>query len=376
MSGRCKLKVKKVLFASGGTGGHLFPAQALADQLVREDLEIQVFFAAAQLSHNAYLDKKKFHFCDISSTTPFCGSFFKRLKSLCILLKGVCQGFRLLAKEKPRLVVGFGSFHTFPILCAAVLKKIPLVLFESNAIPGKVVRLFSSRALLTGIYFSEAKKFLKGKIIEVEIPKPKVLLASAISKQAARSLFQLAPDLMTLLVFGGSQGAERINASILGLIPLLSQANLPFQLIHFTGNEESALAIAQLCERLHIRCYAKKFEQQMQVAWSASDVVICRSGAMTLAELLQHEVPGILIPYPFASDQHQLKNAQFLEKKVGGAIHLAEHVLTPPLLAHTLMPLIASDSQRRIELKKAIENFKARQKKADLGRLILEILNH
>ena len=111
----------------------------------------------------------------------------------------------------------------------------------------------------------------------------------------------------------------------------------------------------------------------MDIAWSAADIAICRAGAMTLSELLHYEVPGILIPYPFAADQHQLKNALFIEKKVGGAVHLMEETLTAELLAQTLLPLVSSDFGG--QMKMAIKSFKAQQKKADLGSLILGILD-
>lgn len=367
---------KKVLFAAGGTGGHLFPAQALAEQLREENDEIELLFAGAGLSDNAYFDKTKFHYCDISSTTPFRGGILKLLKSIAILIKGVKQSFCLISKEKPDLVVGFGSFHAFPVICAAVIKKIPLVLFESNAIPGKVVRLFSKRADLTGIFFSDAKQHLNGNVVEVDIPMKNSRTCIAVEKAAAREQVNLKSDLPTLLVFGGSQGAQKINHTVLSLLPMLCSTKIPFQLLHFTGNDKTALEVSLLCEQLNIPCYVKKFEPQMQVAWSAADVVICRAGAMTLSELLDYEVPGILIPYPAASDQHQLKNALFLEKKVGGAVHLPESSLTPESLASALIPLLAIDSQKRNEWKAAIANFKGNQKKGNLGRLIKELLGN
>ena len=360
---------KKVVFAAGGTGGHLFPAQALAEQLLKTQ-DIELLFAAAKLGDNAYFDKTKFAFKDIQSTTPFRGSLLKAFKSIGTLLKGIRESMQLLKQQRPDVVIGFGSFHSFPVLCAAMLKRIPIILFESNAIPGKVVRLFSPRALLTGIFFAEAKNHLKGKTVEVEIPKKAA--SATVSQQEARQAFQLDPDRLTLLVFGGSQGAKVINKQVLELIPLLHQKNLSFQLIHCTGSKEMAQEVANLCKSLNIPCHVKEFEAQMDIAWSAADIVICRAGAMTLSELLHHEVPGILIPYPFAADQHQLKNALFLEKKVGGAVHLLEGSLNAELLFKTLLPLVSSDS--RGKMKMAIKSFKAQQKKADLGSLILEML--
>lgn len=362
-------KRKKILIAAGGTGGHLFPAQALAEQLLEEDPLIELFFAGSGLSLNPYLNKERFRFCEVVSTTPFRGSFLKALKSVFLLMRGIKESYALLLKEKPTLIVGFGSFHTFPLLCAAVLRKVPIALFESNAIPGKVVRLFSKRAQLTGIYFSEARRYLKGNTVEVEIPTQSSLTPSALSKQQAREELGLDPHLPTLLVFGGSQGAQGINRNIIGILPLLKKASHPFQLIHLTGCEETALSVRKLCEELEIRCYIKKFEKGMQKVWSAADKVICRAGAMTLSELLHYEVPGILIPYPAASDGHQLKNALFIEQKVGGAVHLPQSSLTPELLVQTIIDFQGAKSA---QMKAAIQQFKSEQKRASFCKLILK----
>jgi UDP-N-acetylglucosamine--N-acetylmuramyl-(pentapeptide) pyrophosphoryl-undecaprenol N-acetylglucosamine transferase len=364
---------KKVLFAAGGTGGHLFPAQALADQLKLENEEIEPFFAGAHLSQNAYFEKR-FRYFDIVSMTPFSKSLFKTLKSVFVLLKGFVESYRLLSIEKPVLVVGFGSFHVFPLLCAAYLKKIPLVLFESNAIPGKVISLFSKRAHCTGVYFEQAKQHLKGKTIAVEIPLRKTSQDHPLTKDEARLQMQLDPHLPTLLVFGGSQGSKAINNAILSLLPLLKKENLPFQLIHLTGNQERVVEISSLCKELGVPCYVKKFEPRMSMAWCASDVVICRSGAMTLSELMHYQVPGILIPYPFAADQHQLKNALFLENVVGGARHIVESELNAQTLKRLLIPLLGEKSKQREEFVNAIVDFKLKQRKANFGHLIQGIL--
>jgi UDP-N-acetylglucosamine--N-acetylmuramyl-(pentapeptide) pyrophosphoryl-undecaprenol N-acetylglucosamine transferase len=360
--------LKKILFAAGGTGGHLFPAQALAEQLRRENEGIELVFAGAFLSQNPYFEKK-FPFHDITSMTPFRGSVIKAFKSLFQLLKGVVQSYRLLSKEKPVLVVGFGSYHAFPLLCAAFFKRIPLVLFESNAAPGKVIRLFSKKARLTGIYFPEAKNHLKGKSVAVEIP-ARGVSGTPFTKLEARKEMGLDLNVPTVLVFGGSQGAKVLNSAVVQLLSLLKG---PFQLIHFTGDEETSLEVGRVCKSLSIPCYVKKFEPRMQMAWKAADVVICRAGAMTLSELLHFEVPGILIPYPFASDQHQMKNALFFETQVGGAVLVPQAVLNAETLHSALLPFLSKGSKKE-ECIAAIQRFKKEQKKANLGHLIKEIV--
>lgn len=365
---------KKVIFAAGGTGGHLFPAQGLAEQILKNKPEIQLLFAGAKLSDNVHFDKAKFSFRNITSTTPFRGNVFKAFKSITALLRGIWESLSLLSEKKPDLVVGFGSFHAFPILCAAIIKKIPIILFESNSIPGKVIRLFSKKALVTGVYFEEAKHYLNGKVVEVEIPIKNSPLRRLIAQDEARSMLGLLPNLTTLLIFGGSQGAKRINKLVIELLPILRK-EMPFQLIHLTGDEGITHQVSLLCESLKVPCYSKKFETQMEIAWSAADIAICRSGAMTLSELLYYEVPAILIPYPFAADQHQLKNALFLEQKVGGAVICPEPSVSAELLSEKILRLASMNSLERAKMKDALKIYKAGQKKQDLSRLILNILN-
>ncbi len=362
-------KSKKIVFAAGGTGGHLFPAQALADQLLKQRPDLDLLFAGAKLGDNPYFDRSKFAYLDILSTTPFRGGILSRFKAFGILLGGIQKSLQMLREQKPDMVIGFGSFHAFPILCAAALKGIPIVLFESNAIPGKVIRLFSKRAKFTGIFFPQAKDYLKGNTVEVGIPQ-KNSQPLGLTQCDARHLFNLDADRLTILVFGGSQGAKGINNHLLDLIPLLCQNQLSFQLIHLTGSKDTTDAMTALCKKWGIPHYIKDFEPQMAVALCAADIAICRSGAMTVSELLHYEVPAILIPYPFAADQHQLKNALFFEKEVGGGQHFEEAALSPKQLMQAMLPLLS----RKETIKKSIHDFKIKQKKADLSSLVLDII--
>lgn len=333
---------------------------------------IKSIFAGSNLSCNAHFNKDQFSFCDISSATPYRGKFLKVVKSMGPLLRGIRESLALFEDEKPDLVIGFGSFHTFPILCAATLKKIPLILFESNSIPGKVIKLFSKKALFTAIFFEEAKRHLKGNTVQVEIP-GKDSISEAMSPKEARLKIGLEADLQTLLVFGGSQGARQINQYLIDLLPILKK-NFAFQLIHLTGNEETSAKVDLLCQSLGIPCYVKKFETQMDMLWKAADLAICRSGAMTLSEILTFEVPAILIPFPFAADQHQLKNAQIFQKKIGGGIYFHENSISTTSLAEAIHRLSNLNSQERLKMKEAIQAYKVRQKKEDLCSLIIEYL--
>lgn len=168
----------------------------------------------------------------------------------------------------------------------------------------------------------------------------------------------LKPELLTLLVFGGSQGAQKINETVLELLPILHLKKLSFQLIQCTGDEKRVEQVIKLCSELEIPCYVKRFEPQMGICWSAADLVICRAGAMTLSELLHYEVPGILIPYPFAADHHQLKNASVLQEIVGGARVIEEHLLNAEKLAVAVLEGVGSAAQ----MKRGLNRYKTEQK--------------
>ncbi|HUD02103.1 MAG TPA: UDP-N-acetylglucosamine--N-acetylmuramyl-(pentapeptide) pyrophosphoryl-undecaprenol N-acetylglucosamine transferase [Rhabdochlamydiaceae bacterium] len=356
-------KKPKILIATGGTGGHIFPAQALAIELFEKNYEL--LFAGGGLKANRYFNRGRFPYSQVASATPFKGNPFK---SLFRIGKGIKQSLKLIDEFKPDIVVGFGSFYSFPVLAAARWRKIPIVLFEPNAIPGKVNRLVSKWALLSAVQFSEAGNQLSGTIIEVKMP---VGERKHLDAGAARDYFYLDHQSFTFLVFGGSQGAESINRlfseSILKVI-----APVAFQVIHITGKTDSAELIRRQYEAAGIRACVKAFEERMELAWSAADAVIGRSGAASIAELIKFEVPGILVPFPQAADDHQTKNALFIERKVGGAITCPESSLTAELLKPLLEKLMLPSELKK--MKKAISSFKQDHRKKELSSVICEIL--
>lgn len=356
---------KKILFAAGGTGGHLFPAQALAKALKEKDSAVETLFAGAYLSTNAYFNREEFPFYEIQSTTPFRKGARRLFGIGATLIKGIYQSARLLLDQRPAMVIGFGSYHSFPILCAAVLTRTPLVLFESNAVPGRVIRFFSRFARFTALYFPICKQHLKGKSYEVEIPS--FAVKEPKEAQQARQQLGLAPDCLTLLSLGGSQGAQSMNQALLDVVSSLSQKGVEFQLIHLTGSEEMAKQMQTLCDRLKVNAHIKKFSSDMHSVWSAADIAICRSGAATLSEIIHYRVPAVLIPYPHAADQHQLKNAQFLAERTGGV-----RVVEERALGTLENEILAMDDETRERFKFSIAQYKAEQEKHDLVNLILK----
>ncbi len=356
---------KKILIAAGGTGGHVFPAQALARQL--QEKGYNVLFMGKGLATNKYFSRDLFASVSIDSATPFQRGLFRKLLSFISLGKGIFQAFRKIREFKPDLLIGFGSFHAFPVLAAGVLCRIPISLFESNSVPGKVNRFFSRYSLFCGVQFPEAKKWLKGTCHEVKMPfwKEKQEMDG---KKEASEYFTLNPDLFTVLVFGGSQGAAFINPIIAETLGQFHVEHRPVQVIHMTGSEASCDMIQKCYQGRGLPSQVKHFEKNMHLAWTHADLVICRAGAATISEMIEFEVPAIFIPYPAAADEHQLKNALFLTEEVKGSLCLEEKKLTQDEL---LALLKACNIE---EMKSSLRKFKERKQSMQLLDHIEEVL--
>lgn len=297
---RAMMKKKKVLIAAGGTGGHLFPAQQLAELL---GSQTEVIFAGHKLADSPYFKRDSFRFVEIAAAKiqyPF--SFMHAL------VRGFIQSLRLFRKERPDVVVGFGSFHTVPVILAAVILRKKIVLYEANRKMGKVNRLFSPFATYVAAQFPLVN-YQKFTLISM-FPWVHSL---AISKVQARQEYGLDPNCFTILVFGGSQGASFLNEAIPKALELLT---FEVQVLHFGLQENPYQG----------KSVVKPFEPNMAKAYAAADFVIGRSGAGTISELIRYKVPSLLIPYPFAGG-HQQDNAELLTK-AGGAVMLLQHEAT------------------------------------------------
>lgn len=332
-------KPRVVLIGAGGTGGHLIPAQTLGTALIAKG--IKVFFAAKGLETNPLFDRATFSFQEIASASPFVeGKFSALLK----LGKGVFEALRLLGAVRPDLVIGFGSFYSFPLLCAAQLRKIPYLLVDANAIPGKVNRVMGKRALKTLVQFEEAKKGARGKVELAEMPLRRS--AHPLTKEEARAYYGLEKEKTTLLILGGSQGAKSINLAA-------SRLTLPLQIIHLAGKEEDVAYLRSCYQKAGIVASVHSFEPQMERALIASDLALCRGGGGTLAELVEHTLPALIVPWEGAMENHQMANGLAMSGW-GGAKVLREKELgkLPETLLQILSELeeMKGSQQRRKEL--------------------------
>ncbi len=359
----------KLLIAAGGTGGHLFPAQALAQELLSKNPKLELVFAGHGLSNSRYFNAEAFSYFDVASGTPFRAS---GLFSLLKIAAGTKKALKILKEFQPDLLVGFGSFHSFPLLLAAFMRGIPFLLFEANAAPGKVNRLFSKWAQVTALQFPHAAGKLRGKTLEVAMPMGERQKKFAIDKKAARLFFGLHPERFTFLVFGGSQGALSLNKIFCEAATFLGKILPEFQVIHLTGHKKDTEKVKNTYSLLNISACVKEFEQEMPIAWKAADFAIVRAGAATLSEQIIAEVPALLIPYPFASDDHQRKNAEVMEKEVRGARILLESELNAESLLNSVQECVQEEAL--LAMQASLRNFHVGQQKCTLSDLIHEIL--
>jgi len=358
---------KRVLITAGGTGGHLYPAQALAQELINQESSSDVLFVAGGLKKNPYFDHERFPFQEISSSPLLSRNPLNCFKGMKNLIKRLTQSVSIVKSYRPDVIVGFGSYYTVPILIAARSMRVPIILHEANSIPGRANKWLAPLATHVGIHFPSTSSFFKSKAIEVGLPLREGYNLNAMSKKEALAHYGLSPDRKTLLVCGGSQGAQAINDLIGKCLPILRELSL--QIIHFTGSAEKAAELTALYAAQHIPANVKAFESQMNFAWCAADAFVGRSGASTIAESLEFEVPGILIPYPYATDQHQEKNADFLIENVKSGWKLLESGLTSELLGKTIEQLF--NEKQELDFKKNLRAYKQRKQRLTLCQLVI-----
>lgn len=362
--------VKRILIATGGTGGHIYPAMALAQQFESRQMGAKILFVGGGLDCNRYFDRNAFEYRTID-----CGAFTSKspivLARTCLnISKGVWQSRKIIQEFKPDVAVGFGSYYSFPSLIAAKWQSVPVILHEANSIPGKVNQLLAPFAHATGVHFPKTRDMLKGIIHEVGMPLRKGFEKDCVDSRQARNYFGLGENAeKILLIFGGSQGAHVINKYIFSAIEIMKNfSETAFHVIHVAGEQQHVESLKKGYRKLGVQACVKPFEDHMEYAWQAADFVISRAGASSIAEQLEFEVPGILIPFARAADNHQNHNADFLVM-VGGA----KKVLEKDLNAEKLAGIIAGALADLKSMKSAMSEYKNKMRTKDLYWLVNSI---
>jgi UDP-N-acetylglucosamine--N-acetylmuramyl-(pentapeptide) pyrophosphoryl-undecaprenol N-acetylglucosamine transferase len=333
----------RAVIACGGTGGHLFPGLAVAEALHSRGHEVLLFVSEKEIDTTALKTRPEFRSEKLPSigmpsmiVSPAFVRFLRRF------WESFSQCRKVYRKFRPSVVLGMGGFTSTAPVLAAKMRGLPCFIHESNAIPGRANRLaarFATRVLLG---FEAAETLLPGRECVVTGTPVRKNLGQQLDRATARRSFHLDPEKKTLLVMGGSQGAAGINQLLFKAAPLLKGSGI--QIIHLTGDRDDRLAAANY-QRDEIPHYVSPFHHKMEDAYAAADVVVSRAGASSLSEISQFSLPSILIPYPFATDDHQTANAK-IYVEAGAAEALTEKDTGAEMLAAMISNLLDDDQRR------------------------------
>lgn len=331
----------RLLIAGGGTGGHLFPGVAVAEEFLSRDPANKILFVGTERGiEGRVLPRLGFRHEFIAAAGVRRMSRLAQLKGLAMLLYGYSQSRKILREFQPDLVLGVGGYASGPVVLAARGLQIRRFIHEQNAIPGITNKFLARYVEKVFVSLDESQKFFpQHKLVLTGNPVRKEILAQ-MQQQGAESETK---DTLNLLIFGGSAGAHSINMATAAALPLLAGEKERLSITHQTG-EKDLPEIRAAYEQAQMRGKVVPFIEDMAAAYGEADLVICRAGATTIAEVTACGKPCIFIPYPHAVDDHQRLNAEALLKKQAGFM-LLERELTGESLAQLIRELMNDPRQ-------------------------------
>ena len=315
-----------MIFAGGGTGGHLFPGLAVA-RVLRDRLpDLKIIFVAARRGMEERVLKGEFQFMAVDVVGMVGSGWWKKVTGIYPLIKSVFQSFGLIRRLQPKLVFGLGGYSAGPVGLAAYMTGVPLVLHEQNMIPGMTNRLLARMARKIFVSFEDSAKHL---------PADKTIVTgNPVRPELMQAVSSNNNGLFTVLILGGSQGSRFINGIMPEAVGLMSDLHDNLFVIHQTG-ETDYENVVNGYKALAVEAEVLPFIDDMGVAYAKADLIIARAGATTIAEITALQKAAIFIPYPHATHNHQEKNARFLEEK-GACKMMLESDLTAEKLADSI----------------------------------------
>jgi UDP-N-acetylglucosamine--N-acetylmuramyl-(pentapeptide) pyrophosphoryl-undecaprenol N-acetylglucosamine transferase len=352
----------RLMIAGGGTGGHIYPAIAIAQEFVRRDRTRKVVFVGTEYGlEKAIVPKAGFPLEFISVGGLKGKGALETLKNLARLPIGFIQGLQVIARHRPNVILGVGGYSSGPVLLAGRLRGIPTAIHEQNAFPGLTNRLLAKFVNAVAVAFADAGSRLNRADAVVTGNPIRAEFFSA--KREPRTA-----NRQRLLIFGGSQGSHVLNEAMIGALLFLARLKDQMDIVHQTGPKE----LDRVREAYRASAFANArvvpYLDPMAEEIAAADIVVSRAGAMTIGELAAVGRAAILVPFAAATNNHQELNARVLEQ-TGGAIVLTESHLTPERLAMTITEVI-NDPQRALRMGAAARSLAA----PDATRKIVDLL--
>jgi UDP-N-acetylglucosamine--N-acetylmuramyl-(pentapeptide) pyrophosphoryl-undecaprenol N-acetylglucosamine transferase len=342
----------RIIIAGGGTGGHIFPAIAIANAILKQQPQTEILFVGAKGKMEMEKIPQagfKIEGLDIAGFNR--SSLIKNIGLPVKLLKSFFQVRRILKSFKPTAVIGVGGYSSFPVLRTAQANGVPTFIHESNSFAGKANIMLGRKAKKIFVASDRMEKFFPGnKIMVTGNPVRASISKSVVTREEGIKFFGLDPAKKTVLSVGGSLGAKSINEALDKNLDLFEQNNL--QLIWQTG--KPYVEKAKHTTKGKPGIWANDFIAQMEFAYAAADLVISRSGAMAIAELCVMKKAAVFVPFPFAAEDHQTVNAQNLVNKNAGIMIKDSEALA--LLVPSIIAL-AKDESKQEELKISISKL-------------------
>ncbi len=330
----------RALIAAAGTGGHIYPGIAVAKEILRRDPQSEIrFVGTARGLETKLVPKAGFKLSIIDSAGLKSVGAAARLRGVAMLPGSFLAARRVIRDFRPDIVIGAGGYVSGPVVLTAAILNLPTLVMESNALPGWTNRMLARFVDTAAVTFEQSLSFFRGKGVVTGNPvRREFFEIPAREREASR---------FSVLVFGGSQGAHAINEAMVAALPHLQSLPSTLRITHQTGEADfelvrAAYADAGWAEQADVRRYI----DDMVVSFGDADLVICRAGATTTAELIAAGKAAIMIPFPLAADDHQRKNAEALETE-GAARTILQQDLSGARLAQEIERLVQSPDEIR-----------------------------
>ena len=330
----------RLLIAGGGTGGHLYPGIAVARELLARMPHAAVTFVGTAQGIEARVLPREGLTLDVIRSAGLKGKSTGALIRGAVLLPlSAIDAWRVISRRTPDVVLGLGGYSSAPVVMLAALRGIPTMVMEQNAVPGFSNRRLAPFVTAAAVTYDEATSFFDGKAFVSGNPVRSEFFEEAHDEQVSP------PGAARVLVFGGSQGAHAINLAMVEAAPRLAAAAGPLAITHQTGERDLEM-VRDGYGRAGLQARVEPFLYNMEREMKGADVVVCRAGATTLAELAAAGRAAILVPLPTATDDHQRRNAEaFVRQRA--AVMVEQKDLTGERLARELFALAEDPGRRR-----------------------------
>ena len=356
----------RVIIAAGGTGGHIFPGVAIAREFTRREPTTEILFVGTARGLESKIVPREGFDLELINVGALKGvSIFERLKSLTGLPMSLVAAGRILRRFKPDVVIGVGGYSSGPTLLIAALWRIPTMVVEPNAMPGFTNRLLARFVDAAALSFGDAQRFFGRR---------GVVTGNPVRVDFARLHRKVRSERLNVLIFGGSQGARAINQAVIAALPQLVARKGRLAITHQTGERDFELVRRAYADAGFDDAVVKPFIHDMADQFELADVLICRSGATTAAEIAAAGKAAVFIPFPFATDDHQRRNAEAFER-VGAGRMILQKDLTPERLYEELNRLIEDPQEidRMEESSRSLGRPDSTERTVDLAMSLVKV---